>query len=60
MDRRGVVVDYRRGLEQKNDELVWQKHWHFDEHCSDYPRRSFEVRKERPPVDDLCPQCRGS
>ena len=54
------MVDYRRGLEQKNDELVWQKHWHFDEHCSDYPRRSFEVRKERPPVDDLCPQCRGS
>ena len=59
---RGIVmVEYRRGLESKTDKhlwrYVWQSHWHFDERCPNYPRQSFEIRKERPPTDELCPEC---
>jgi hypothetical protein len=53
----GNVTDYRRGIELKETQMVWQKLWHFHEGCEQYPTRGFAVRQDRPSDDDLCAQC---
>jgi hypothetical protein len=59
--RRGaVVVEFRRGLDDKKYEKVWQKLWHFNERCERYPTRNFIARAERPPDDELCARCNGA
>jgi len=48
-------MEYRRGV----DGLTWQKFWHFNEQCLDYPTRSFATA-EHPPVDaHICPDCKS-
>ena len=49
--------DYRRGLENKAGQTLWQKLWHFSDKCEGYPTRNFMVRQDRPSDDDLCSQC---
>jgi len=51
------VLDYRRGIEDKGGQRVWQNHWHFNEKCPAYPTRNFAIRKDMPSDDDLCSQC---
>ena len=53
----GELRDYRRGVEEKRGLTQWQKVWHFDENCKDYPTRNFVIRTVRPPDDELCNQC---
>ena len=49
--------DYRRGIEEKKGTMQWQKLWHFNEACDDYPTQNFAVRKDRPLDDDLRSKC---
>ena len=51
------VRDYRRGIEDKDGKRQWQKLWHFNVKCKDYPTRNFAIRKDRPSDDELCSQC---
>lgn len=51
------MPEFRRGLEQKKYRYVWQNLWHFDEGCPSFPRRAFEVRRDRPSDDELCAKC---
>ena len=51
------VRDYRRGIEDKNGQKQWQKLWHFNENCENYPTRNFIVQKDRPSDDELCSRC---
>lgn len=48
-----INPEYRRGLTIDG----WQKMWHFDEGCRDYPARNYAVRSTKPPADDLCVRC---
>lgn len=54
------VRDYRRGFEQKDGRMQWQKLWHFNEKCTGYPTGTFELRKIRPPDNVLCIECRSA
>ena len=47
------MAEYRRGIEK----VVWQKHWHFNEHCARYPRNSFAIRAKKPVDEELCEAC---
>jgi hypothetical protein len=47
------MAEYRRGIEKG----VWQKHWHFHDHCARYPRNSFAIRSKKPDEDELCAAC---
>jgi hypothetical protein len=51
------VRSYRRGIEEKAGQNVWQKHWHFNEKCEAFPSRNFAVRTNKPSDDDLCSRC---
>jgi len=45
--------EYRRGIAQG----VWQKLWHYNEACPNYPLRNFAIRREKPSSDELCARC---
>jgi len=47
------VAEYRRGIVDD----AWQRLWHFNDHCTNYPTRNFEVTRFRPSDDDLCAKC---
>ena len=47
------MTEYRRGVVDR----VWQKLWHFDPHCADYPVGSFAIKMEKPLDYALCPLC---
>ena len=50
----------RRGIDEQKQQRVWQKLWHFSEHCERYPTRNFVTRTDRPPDDKLCARCNSS
>ena len=37
-------MEYRRGV----DAHIWQRFWHFNEDCQDYPTGSFAIAKSKP------------
>ena len=47
------VTEYRRGV----DHNTWQKVWHFNGQCSEYPTRGFQIADYPPRDDDLCQEC---
>jgi len=57
VNQQSASTAYRRGIEEKAGQKLWQKHWHFNEKCLSYPTRNFAVRKDRPSDSDLCSQC---
>ena len=48
-----AMSEYRKGISKG----VRQKWWHFEEHCEEYPTRSFSIRNTIPPTDELCIRC---
>ena len=56
----GEMTTYRRGLELKRGSLVWQKLWHFNDGCADFPERNFASREDRPDDTDVCSRCKKS
>jgi len=54
---RPTLRDYRRGIETKGRDQVWQKLWHFNEKCPAYPTRTFAIRHDMPSDDELCSKC---
>jgi len=51
------VRHYRRGIEDKDGRKQWQKLWHYNDKCEDYPTRNFMARNDRPSDDELCSRC---
>jgi len=47
------MAEYRRGI--KDGE--WQKLWHFNTACPNYPTRTFAIQREKPSDDELCSRC---
>ena len=47
------VREYRRGFKDG----IWQKLWHFEETCPNFPRRAFLIRNVKPSEDELCSRC---
>lgn len=47
------MTSYRRGL---NDGL-WERYWHWNEHCPDYPAGTCVMQKDKPPLGLLCLRC---
>jgi hypothetical protein len=41
-----LVQEYRRGIELKGSQRLWQTLWHSSETCASYPTRNFMVRKD--------------
>jgi hypothetical protein len=52
-----LVQEYRRGIELKGSQRLWQTLWHSNEGCASYPTRNFMVRKDKPSDDELCSRC---
>ena len=46
-------MEYSRGV----DAHIWQRCWHFNEDCQDYPTGSFAIAKSKPLNEFLCPRC---
>lgn len=51
-----TLMHYRRGVDGK----TWQKFWHFNQQCPNYPTRSFAIAEYPPPDDEVCPKCKSS
>jgi hypothetical protein len=51
----GTVVEFRRGI----DGSTWQKFWHFNEECSQYPIKGFLIADYPPFHEEVCPQCKS-
>lgn len=49
--------EYRRGIEERGGQHLWQKLWHYNDDCEGYPTRNFMVRKDSPSDDELCSRC---
>jgi len=49
------MVEFRRGLKDS----IWQKLWHFNERCPDFPTRAFCIAEYEPFHEDVCPQCKS-
>jgi hypothetical protein len=48
-----MVTSYRRGF--KNGE--WDRYWHWNDECREYPTGTCVMRKDRPPDELLCLRC---
>ena len=46
-------MEYSSGVDAHN----WQRFWHFNEDCKDYPTASFAIAKTKPLNEYLCPSC---
>ena len=47
------VTTYRRGL--KNG--VWDRSWHWNDGCAEFPTGTCVMRRDRPPDELLCARC---
>lgn len=47
------MSEYRRCVRSARKDDLW--HWHPD--CESYPMKTFAIRKDKPPIGDLCAQC---
>ena len=47
------MTSYRRGYKDG----VWDRFWHWNEQCAQYPSGTCIMQKDRPPAIQLCFRC---